>query len=75
MGGRDLEAHWLFYQDDKLLLIMPFKIQHGTYTISGSSLHLKIPGLEKPELRFKLADNSLTLSDPEGGHESHYARY
>lgn len=75
MGGQDMEAHWLFYQDDKLLFIMPFKIQHGTYTISGSSLHLKIAGLEEPEFRFKLADNSLTLSDTEGGRESHYARY
>lgn len=75
MGGRNFEAHWLIYNGGKLLFLMPFAIQHGSYTISGSALHLKIPGLKKPEFRFKLADNSLTLSDPEDGQESHYARY
>ena len=75
MGGRNLEARYLFYARGEVLLLIPFAIQHGSYTISGSALHLKIPGLKKPEFRFKLADNSLTLSDPEGGQESHYARY
>jgi hypothetical protein len=74
MGGRNLEARYLFSRGEVLLLI-PFEIQHGSYTISGSALHLKIPGLKKPEFRFKLADNSLTLFDLEGGQESHYARY
>jgi hypothetical protein len=75
MGGRKLEARYLFYARGEALLLIPFAIQHGSYTISGSALHLKIPGLKKPEFRYKLADNSLTLSDPEGGQESHYARY
>jgi hypothetical protein len=75
MGGHNVEARWLFYARGKVLLLIPFAIQHGSYTISGSALHLKIPGLMKPEFRFKVADNSLTLSDPEGGQESHYARY
>lgn len=75
MGGRKLEARYLFYARGEVLLLIPFTIQHGSYTISGSALHLKIPGLKKPEFRFKLADNSLTLSDPEGSQESHYARY
>ncbi len=75
MSGLNLEAHWLIYEDGKMLFIMPIKIQHGTYTVSGSSLFLKVPGLEKPEFRFKILDNSLTLSDAEGGQESHYVRY
>ena len=75
MGGRSLKARYLFYARGEALLLIPFAIQHGSYTISGSALHLKIPGLKKPEFRFKLADNSLTLSDTEGGQESHYARY
>ena len=75
MGGRNLKARYLFYARGEVLLLIPFAIQHGSYIISGSALHLKIPGLKKPEFRFKLADNSLTLSDSEGGQESHYARY
>jgi len=75
MGGRNLKARYLFYARGEVLLLIPFAIQHGSYIISGSALHLKIPGLKKPEFRFELADNSLTLSDSEGGQESHYARY
>lgn len=74
MAGRNLEAHWLVYPGGKLLFVMPFAIQHGSYTISGSALHLKISGLA-PEVTFNLADNRLALSAPKGGHESDYARY
>jgi hypothetical protein len=74
MNGRNLEARWLVYPGSKLLFIMPLAIQHGSYTISGTALQLKIPGLT-PEFRFNLADDVLALSAPKGGHESHYARY
>jgi len=74
MAGRKLEAHWLFYPGGKILLLMPFATQHGSYTISDSALHLKVPGL-KPEFRFGLTNDLLTLSEPEGGHEDRYARY
>lgn len=74
MAGRNLEVHWLFYLGNKLLFLMPFVTQHGSYTISGSALHLKMPSL-KPEFRFELTDNLLTLSEPEGGHKDRYARY
>jgi len=74
MAGRKLEAHWLFYQGGKLLFLMPFVTQHASYTISGSALYLKKPSL-KPDFRFELTENLLTLSEPEGGHEYRYARY
>jgi len=74
MAGRKLEAHWLFYPGGKILLLMPFATQHGTYTISGSALHLNVPGL-KPEFKLVLTDNLLTLSEPDGGREDRYARY
>jgi hypothetical protein len=74
MAGRNLEAHWFFYPDGQLLLLIPFKIQRGSYTISGSALHLKMPGL-RPESRFYVKDNLLTLSELEGGQEDRYARY
>jgi hypothetical protein len=74
MAGRILEAHWLFYPNNKLLFLMPFAIQHGSYTMSGSALHLKMPSV-KPEFRFEQTNNLLTLSALEGGHEDRYARY
>jgi hypothetical protein len=74
MADRKLEAHYLFYQGGKLLFLMPFVTQHGSYTISGPALHFKMP-IQKPEFRFELRDNILTLSEPEGGHEDRYARY
>ena len=70
MGG---EARYLFYPNRQLLLLIPMTTQHGSYTISGSKLHLK--GTKDTDFKFKLADNLLTLSAPKGGQESHYARY
>lgn len=73
-AGSNLEAHWLFSMGRKLLFIMPFVTQHGSYTISGSAIHFKMPGL-KPDFRFELTDHLLTLSGPEGGKGDRYARY
>jgi hypothetical protein len=76
-AGRYLVAHWLVYNGGKLLLVMPFAIQHGSYTISGSALHISFPTWTSTpgNFRFKLADNVLILSEPKGGNESHFARY
>jgi hypothetical protein len=74
MAGHNFEAYYLFYLSGRLLFVMPIKTQHGSYTISGSALHLKVPGL-RPEFRFELTDNLLTLSAPEGGDADRYARY
>jgi hypothetical protein len=73
-AGHDWEAHWLFYPNSKALLLIPFKIQHASYTISGSVIHLKLAGI-RSENTFEVKDNVLTFSDPEGGHEDRYARY
>jgi hypothetical protein len=74
MAGRNLEAHWLFYLNSKLLFIMPFAIQHGSYTMSGSALHLKMPGL-RPESRFEVKDNLLIFSELQGSQKDRYVRY
>ena len=75
IDGHKLEARYLFYARGELLLVIPFAIQHGSYTISGTALHFKIPGLDKPEVKFKVAGNLLTLSDPANAQESQFARY
>ncbi len=74
MAGHNIEAHWLFYPNNKVLLVMPIKIEHGSYTTSGSVLHLTMPGL-RPECRFEMKDKVLTLSEPDGSNEDRYARY
>jgi hypothetical protein len=74
MAGHKLEARWLVYPGGKLLFVMPFAIQRGSYTVSDAVLHLKVPSLN-PEFRFRLTDRFLTLSKPEDDREDHYARY
>jgi hypothetical protein len=74
MGGSKLEAHWLFYPGGKGLFVMPFVTQHGSYTISGSALHLEVPRANS-EFRFEVTDNLLTVSRPDGSHADRYARY
>jgi hypothetical protein len=74
MDGRKLEAHWFFYPGGKGLFVMPFVTQHGSYTISGSALQLKVPQLNT-KYRFVVTDRVLTLSEPNGGHADRYARY
>ena len=74
IGGSKFEAHYLFYADSKLLLVMPFVTQHGSYTISGSALHFEL-ARENSEVRFEVADNLLTVSELDGSHSRRYARY
>jgi len=77
MAGRKFEAHYLFYEGGKLLFLMPFVIQHATYTISGSALNI-IMLSPKPESRsdlFELSDNLLIISRSDSGHKDRYARY
>jgi hypothetical protein len=74
VASHNLEAHWLFYPNSKLLFIMPFAIQSGSYTMSGSVLHLKVPSL-KPESRFEVKDNLLILSEFKDSQKDRYARY
>lgn len=74
MAGRNLEAHWLFYPNSELLFIMPFAIQHGSYTTSGSDLHLKMPG-QRQESTFEVHDDLLIFSDQDGSQSDRYARY
>jgi hypothetical protein len=74
LAGRDLEFHWLFYPDNKVLFVMPMTTQHGTYTTSGSALHLKMHDA-RPESRFEVKDNLLTFSELDGNQKERYARY
>jgi hypothetical protein len=74
MAGLKLEAHYLFYPSGKLLLVIPFVKQHGSYTISGSALHVKMQD-RNTEVKFDLTDTVLTMSEPEGRHAYRYARY
>jgi len=74
MGGRNVEARYLFYAHGEVLLLIPMSIQHGTYSISGSALHLERQGLTR-EFKFKLADKLLTVSASDGGQKLSLARY
>lgn len=75
MGDRKVEARYLFYARGEVLLIIPFTTQHGSYATSGSALQVEVPGPTKREFRFKVAGDYLTLSDPDGSQDSHFARY
>ncbi len=74
LGNHNVEYRYLFYARGELLLLIPFKFEYGSYTISGSTLHLEQGG-QTSKSKFKVADNRLTISAPKGGQESHYARY
>jgi hypothetical protein len=74
MDGHKLEFRWLFSSGGKGLFLMPFVTQHGSYTISGSALHLEVPQVNS-EFRLEVTDSLLTLSKPDGSHADRYARY
>jgi len=74
MAGIKLEAHYLFYPRGKLLLVIPFKVQQGSYAISGSGLHIKMQDRDT-EVKFDLTDTILTMSEPDGHNAYRYARY
>jgi hypothetical protein len=74
MDGHKLEFRWLFSSGGKGLFLMPFVTQHGSYTISGSALHLEVPQVNS-EFMLEVTDSLLTLSKPDGSHADRYARY
>jgi hypothetical protein len=41
IGGRQLEAHWLFSGEGKVLLLIPFVTSHGHFSIRGSAIHME----------------------------------
>ena len=78
MGGRVVDAVYLFGPDGKVVLLMPFVKTHGTYTVDGSKIRMEVTDRWTAEGTFKVDGDTLTLSivDPKKGpKDSRYARY
>jgi hypothetical protein len=86
MGGRQLEAHWLFSGGGKVLLLIPFVTSHGHFSIRGSAIHMEFlppSALAQTPMNgtFEVSKDVLVLKLPkrtESGErigEYRYARY
>ena len=86
MGGRQLEAHWLFSGGGKVLLLIPFVTSHGHFSIRGSAIHMEFlppSALAQSPMNgtFEVSNDVLVLKLPkrtESGErigEYRYARY
>ena len=74
VAGQRREIHWLFYPGGKLLFMLPFETDRGSYVISGSTLHIDFHGRDT-EFRVNLAGDQMTVTEVKSGRVSRYARY
>jgi hypothetical protein len=74
MGANRVEVRWFFYPAGKALLLIPFTIQAGRYSIDRQTIRIELPN-RKMEGKFDLQGDMLRLPGPRGNGESRYARY
>ena len=77
LGGKLVDASYVFSPKGRVLLIMPFLTSHGRYTVDGAKIHLSVPDRWSSDGTFKIEGDTLTLSIPssKGTGEWRYARY
>jgi hypothetical protein len=75
MAGRKLEVRWIFYATGKSLLLIPFQMQHGRYSIEGGTIRIEVPGRGPVQGKFRVLGNMLTIPGPNGKGEFQMARY
>ncbi|MGI8961298.1 MAG: hypothetical protein ACR2IV_16350 [Bryobacteraceae bacterium] len=73
IGGHQAEMRWLFYSTGKSLLLIPFRTDHGRFTVEGAKIHFDLPGAMLAEGHFDI--NGDVLSLPGRKTASRYARY
>lgn len=74
MGGRNLIVHYIFLSDGKFLLLIPFAITPGKYSVKGSAVHFELPDQKPADGVLSPDGNKITIPNSEGG-ASHFVRY
>jgi hypothetical protein len=64
-----------FRPDGTDLLIVPFRTDHGRYTVSGDQIRIEIDGQQPVAAKIRWENNILILPGPTGNGESRFARY
>jgi hypothetical protein len=75
MGGTKMEARYFFEPTGKVLLLLPFAWQKGTYSVTGGSIRIDRPKALPSEGAFRIEGDVLTLPGTRGNGESHFRRY
>jgi hypothetical protein len=73
IGGHRVEMRWLFYPTGKNLLLIPFYVDHGHFTVEGAKIRFDLPREKLPEGHFDIDADVLKL--PGRKTMSPYARY
>lgn len=76
MGGKAVQASYLFSTSGKVLLLMPFTTTKGRYTVDGEKIQMSGEKWDAAGT-FRVDGDTLTLSivNKKGVQESKYARY
>ncbi len=75
IGDGKHEFRYLFYPAGKVLLLIPFRTQRGSFTVKDGTIRLVLPGTDAVEGKFKIEGDVLTIPGPAGSGESTFARY
>jgi hypothetical protein len=74
IGGRQVDAVSLFYPNNKLLFLIPFSVQKGTYSIRDGRVLLSAPDCPFSDAAFNVQGDVLAFTTPDS-RRSTYARY
>jgi hypothetical protein len=73
INGHQVELTWLFYPNGKTLLLIPFNVEHGHFTVEGANIRFELPRQKLLEGHFDVDGDVLKL--PGKKTVSPYARY
>jgi hypothetical protein len=73
MRGNRVEVTYLFNSDSRVLLLIPFLTQRGTYSLDDGKIHLALPSRPAVDATFKVEGEVLTLTTD--GQSTTYTRW
>ena len=77
VGGRSVQALYLFRPGGRLLLVMTLLTAQGRYTLDGDKIQMAVPSKWSASGKYRVEGDTLTLSieGQKGIQDSKYARY
>lgn len=73
--GNRVEALYIFYPDNRNLWVLKLESLQGSYTVSGETIKLAVPGHPETEGPFATDGDTLSLPNPGGSGSSRFTRY
>jgi hypothetical protein len=75
VGSRTMSLRYIFYPGGKLLLLIPFVTEHGTYSLDHSQIRLTLPNRQPITGTWRVEGDLLTMPSAGGVGDAKFRRY